>query len=187
MLQSKLWQVLFPPWLLRNLPLSRGESTSAIDGRIEPQSGAVGLQGGLLPRSLVGAELLGASVLVLSKKTRWDRNAALWQGVLAHDRGLAGSVSKVPMAVPMVLRYKELFPSRSTFETPPKGTLVTPMPSSGRMRSVSTKPCSPTTEWTSRLSLRRILWQVKPMMASLLRSVAYLGKLHGVSCVFSTL
>jgi hypothetical protein len=32
--------------------------------------------------------------------------------VLAHDRGLAGSVSKVPMAVPMVLRYKELFPSK---------------------------------------------------------------------------
>src|SRR5215468_1028506 len=33
--------------------------------------------------------------------------------------GLEGSVSKVEMATPMGLLYKALFPSLSTFETPP--------------------------------------------------------------------
>jgi transposase-like protein len=33
-----------------------------------------------------------------------------------------GRVSRVEMAAPMVLIYKELFPSISTFETPPRGT-----------------------------------------------------------------
>jgi hypothetical protein len=34
---------------------------------------------------------------------------------------VAGSVSKVEMATPMALIYKMLFPSISTFETPPRG------------------------------------------------------------------
>ena len=36
-----------------------------------------------------------------------------------HNGPLDGSVSKVEMATPMALIYKVLFPSISTFETPP--------------------------------------------------------------------
>jgi hypothetical protein len=43
------------------------------------------------------------------------------QRVTAAQQGdaIAGSVSKVEMATPMALIYKVLFPSMSTFETPP--------------------------------------------------------------------
>jgi len=39
--------------------------------------------------------------------------------VYAHREAPFGSVSKVEMATPMALTYKVLFPSISTFETPP--------------------------------------------------------------------
>src|SRR5262249_11090701 len=41
-----------------------------------------------------------------------------WPG---HTPSAAGSVSKVEMVTPMALIYKVLFPSLSTFETPPSG------------------------------------------------------------------
>jgi hypothetical protein len=41
------------------------------------------------------------------------------EGRIIWGRGRGGSVSKVEMANPMTLIYKVLFPSISTFETPP--------------------------------------------------------------------
>ena len=44
-------------------------------------------------------------------------------GRTGHPQLVPGSVSKVEMATPMGLLYKALFPSLSTFETPPGGPL----------------------------------------------------------------
>jgi hypothetical protein len=45
-------------------------------------------------------------------------------GGLHRACALVGRVSKVEMAAPRVLIYKELFPSISTFETPPKRVMA---------------------------------------------------------------
>src|SRR4029434_10738621 len=45
------------------------------------------------------------------------------QGAVRMRDILNGSVSKVEMTIPMALIFKELFPSISTFETPPTSSM----------------------------------------------------------------
>jgi hypothetical protein len=75
------------------------------------------LRGGLSVRERV--ELLGGALRELAARLHSRVLALASQNRAQRHYGNGGSVSKVEMMTPMALTYKVLFPSRSTFETPP--------------------------------------------------------------------